>query len=462
MTAPHRILQLRWGTKQADVESKLAETGQSRLAFANAHGFASWQRVTVFLRESSGAPTSPEQASPEQASHAFQRLACLRHANDSTENIASAKAILRDDPRLAEADLWSVACVGDVARVRAFLDDGSDPNATGGYFDWPPLLYACYSRLQASEGSLLDTAKLLLDRGADPNAHYWWGGAYRFTALTGAFGHGESGPRMQPEHRSMHELVEALLAAGADPNDGQALYNRMFADDESVCLKLLLAHGLGREHKTNWRIEAGDGTLVPHPQQTLQYQLTWAVDHRHTERARLLIEAGASLETPGPECAGHGQSYYRRAMLAGLPEIASLMTEHGASPCELSTVDETVAACMAGDRAGVRRLCDANPGIAADVQSAHAGLLHRAASLDLSESIRILVEELGYDVNVRTHNTPLHDAAWSGSAGAARTLLALGADLNARDARFDSTPANWAAHAGRDALAAELKAAAQQ
>ena len=40
-------------------------------------------------------------------------------------------------------------------------------------------------------------------------------------------------------------LARALLAAGADPNDPQALYNRMFGDDDDH-LVLLFEFGLGR------------------------------------------------------------------------------------------------------------------------------------------------------------------------------------------------------------------------
>src|SRR5207237_1397805 len=66
-----------------------------------------------------------------------------------------------------------------------------------------------------------------------------------FTALTGAFGEGEGGPARQPRHPYSVELATALLDAGADPNDGQALYNRMFTPDDDW-LALLFRYGLGR------------------------------------------------------------------------------------------------------------------------------------------------------------------------------------------------------------------------
>ncbi|MFD1237994.1 hypothetical protein ACFQ34_32315, partial [Pseudonocardia benzenivorans] len=55
-------------------------------------------------------------------------------------------------------------------------------------------------------------------------------------------------------------------------------------------------------------------------------------------------------------------------------------------------------------------------------------------------------------------NTALHEAALRADHDMVALLLARGADPTVRDARFDATPAGWAAHAGHSALAAELTA----
>ena len=79
------------------------------------------------------------------------------------------------------------------------------------------------------------------------NAGFVWGATYAFTALTGAFGEGEDGIN-QPPHPHCAALATLLLDAGADPNDGQTLYNRHFkANDDH--LVLLLWSGLG-QHRT--------------------------------------------------------------------------------------------------------------------------------------------------------------------------------------------------------------------
>ena len=53
--------------------------------------------------------------------------------------------------------------------------------------------------------------------------------------------------------------------------------------------------------------------------------------------------------------------------------------------------------------------------------------------------------------------TALHLAAQSGATEAVRALLAAGADRGLRDALYDGTPADWAAHAGADEAAALLR-----
>jgi hypothetical protein len=74
--------------------------------------------------------------------------------------------------------------------------------------------------------------------------------------LTLCFGEGEAGPGRQPRHRAGEDLARVLLSRGADPNDAQTLYNRMFGRDDGH-LRILL------ERRRNFvQAIAGQGRVV--------------------------------------------------------------------------------------------------------------------------------------------------------------------------------------------------------
>ena len=245
----------------------------ARQRIARRYGFLTWRQLEAHVDQ----PVACDDAD-------VLHLACLNYHHDRPIFRQRAREMLIRDPSLAVRDIWHVACVGAADEVSQILDaDPSLIDARGGWFDWEPLLYAAYSRLNLPDRSTLATARLLVERGANPNACYMWGGDCRFTALTGAFGEGEQGPVNQPPHPEWEEFARLLLDAGADPNDGQALYNRMFSRDDR-CLEMLLEYGLNCEHRINWR--SGKGRV-------LDYQLHWAVRNNHVARAKLLVEHGA-------------------------------------------------------------------------------------------------------------------------------------------------------------------------
>jgi hypothetical protein len=164
----------------------------------------------------------------------FLDLACLTYGNDSTERIDGARRMLAARPALAAVDAHTAAATASVEALRRLLgEDLRRASAAGGPRKWPPLLYLCYSRVteQLPEADAVATARLLLEHGADPNAHFMWDGTYRFTALTGAMGEGEGGIVSQPPHAHARALATLLLDAGADPNDAQGLYNTIFRPD---------------------------------------------------------------------------------------------------------------------------------------------------------------------------------------------------------------------------------------
>src|SRR5206468_8786799 len=123
--------------------------------------------------------------------------------------------------------------------------------------------------------STLEVARLLLSRGADPNAGFLLNGSYVFTALTGAFGRGEDNMNEIP-HPEWRALATLLLEAGADPNDSQTLYNRHFEENDDH-LKLLFAYGLGTKASGPWFARMSDPGGGP--AMWLVQELCWAAMH---------------------------------------------------------------------------------------------------------------------------------------------------------------------------------------
>ena len=184
-------------------------------------------------------------------------------------------------------------------RLATFL--AADPGAArrpGGPFRCEPLFYLGYARHdpQIQQTAVLGAARLLLEHGADPNAGYLWHGLPTpFTVLTGVFGEGELGPVRQPRHPHAQALARLLLEAEANPNDGQALYNRMFEPGNDH-LELLFEFGLGTGDGGPWKARMGDA--LDTPEQMVRGDLRWAITHGMTERVALFVEHGVDIVSP--------------------------------------------------------------------------------------------------------------------------------------------------------------------
>ena len=410
---------------------RFAVLADAQLVVAREYGFASWRRLSEHIEE---LVTASRTGEVEQ----FLDLACLTYGNDSTARIDSAKQMLAAQPSLAATDVHTAAATATVGALRRLLDgDPGRASATGGPRNWPPLLYLCYSRVteHLAEADAVATARLLLEHGADPNAHFMWGGTYRFTALTGAMGEGEGGVVSQPPHAHAWALATLLLDAGTDPNDAQGLYNTIFRPDNRW-LKLLLERGLTAAARINWKTDNQVGTL--------DFILGHAASKGFTERVALLLRHGADARGINYY---DGRTHYENALLNGFGEIAEMLVGGGAEPGELSPENRFRAACMSGDEAAARAALQDAPGSLND-----AGTLQAAASLGNVASLRCMLS-LGADANAAADDgtTALHQAAWHDQRAAAEVLVAHGA-RPLRDANHESTPAGWADHAGHAAM----------
>ena len=384
----------------------------------------------------------------------FLRLACLTYAasTDDESRRERARELLTEHPELATASIHTIAAVGDIGAARATLErDPMQARLEGGPHDWPPLLYLAYSRIDSTRPghSTLETARLLLDHGADPSAGYLWEGGYPFTALTGALGRGEGDP---PPHQHSLELARLLLDAGADPNDSQAIYNHAWTRGDEW-LELLLEYGLGEGSGGPWFARLAPSH--PTPAQLVEDALVWAAFYSNEERVRLLVRHVVDVDGRGtrhPIVEGH--TAYQIAVLSGSTEIADILAAAGADTT-LDSVETFLAACMRADRDMVEALLESDGSLVEQAAARKPHLIIRAADLGRADAVRLLVE-LGFDVNHRRRHTALHQAAHDGDLELVRLLIELGADPTIEDDSYHSTPRGWAEHGNRRDVAEYL------
>src|SRR5262249_13955299 len=243
-----------------------------------------------------------------------------------------------------------------------------------------------------------------------------------------------------------------LLEAGADPNDGQTLYNRSFTPDDRW-LEILFAHGLGTGDGGPWAQRLEQQAT---PREMLEDLLLPAASLDFPGRVALLLRHGRD-----PDGQGRRHPVYRdhsplgHAIRSGASRVAELLREAGATEPALDPAETLLAACMRGDADELHRLVAADPALAAEAAARDPERIVLAAELGRTGAIRLPVG-VGAAVNAGHGNTALHEAAYHGNRAVVEVLLELGADPGRRDHGHRATPAGWAEHAGHRELAAWL------
>ncbi len=387
----------------------------AQLVIAREYGVASWPRWKQLVET--------RQLEARARASLLVRAAC-------SGDMRQASMLLASDPSLESFDLYTACVSGADPEVARVLDrDPALARGRGGPLAREPILYACFSRFLRSDArraaGIVRVVRLLLDRGADVNAHFLHhegSETWVQTSLYGAAGIANNA-----------ELTRMLLTAGADvnelhgkPGDGaescglEALYHASeFAD--VTCLRLLLearpplhpkrvsyclARMLDFENPTGVELYLRHGADP-------NFRIPWMHDRTHLHRAvvygrslpivRLLVEAGGDPNARDDL----GLTPFRSAVRNGREDVARLLLGAGADEASLAADDRK------------------RNGLDPDV------LCYAAGRNDVTDVRRLL--DAGADPNALgglDETPPLHWAVWRGSAEAARLLVERGADIH--------------------------------
>lgn len=412
----------------------------AQLAIAREHGFASWTR----LKDEVEARTLELAA----------KVDAFREAIVSARPGRAAR-MLAETPEIAGYDFATAVLLGDTDRVAAYLRrDPSLATRRDPRTGWTALHAACASRLHQLDPGFADglaaVARMLVDAGADPLQP-----SPRWTPLGCAIAATSSG-------RSNRPIVELLLAHGAFAND-EDLYLAGFAHDRHQLLPLLLAHrdrsatleralaapiSTDDTESVRLLLDAGADPRRYRDDDGRPVGAVWAAANAGCSRdlIGLLIAHGADPNLPGPD----GRTPYRLATAAGRIDLLELLRGHGAAE-DATAAELFISACVRGDRRDAQRRLDDDPTLIARLDPDEQAALVRAAEGGNVVAVTLMLD-LGLPLKARGDRgeTALHAAAYSGSADIAQILLERGADVEARDRTWNSTPLGWAAVGSRE------------
>ena len=405
----------------------------AQLVIAREHGFASWPKFRQHI-QALGLDVVSKSSS-------FIEAAITRR------KFIEAKSLLANTPGLTGSSIYSAVTYGDFGTVRTLLD--RNPNLVrtpGGPRGRVPLLYVCFSWFIAErEEEILDTVRLLLERGADPSAAYREEPYidYPCSALYGACG-----------ILNHPTLATILIDAGANLNDNESLYHSV-EHRNHACTRLLLDRGANPigtnalKHQLDYDDIEGLSLLLDHgadpnePDKT-DNALHWALfRNRSAEHIAALIAHGADINTPSKD----GLTPYRLALRHGNRAAAKLIDEAGGNTQTIET-DAFLEAASFQDRDSIQKVLKDSPGILQALSPQELGMIADFAGESTASHITLLLDA-GFPIDARgtLNATPLHWAAWSAKPETVKLLIERGAPIEATGADLGSTPLQWAIHA---------------
>ena len=309
----------------------------------------------------------------------------------------------------ADDSLHSSAYLGDLKKVKNFIESGIDVDAKGEY-GVTPLYLSLINRLHK------DVAEFLLEKGANPNTkdkvdatllHAWaWGGDPDITK----------------------SLIEFLASKGADVNALQGvgrwtpLHSACYRGRGSVA-KVLIDNGADVNTKDN-----RDRT-----------PLHYTVRYKDLSTTSLLIAKGADVNAQR----NNGETPLLIAADCHDMELLELIISNGADITAKDKKGHTVIDhCILEDWAPRKYVVELLTSKGAGVSMLRP--IHLAAYLGNFDQVKAYVDT-GNNVNARSKRgrCPLHTAAVGGQREIIEFLLANGAYINARD-EFGDTPLHYA------------------
>ncbi len=436
-------------------------------ALAREYGLNSWKELKQAL-ESRPAQRPNAPATHSQLVARFLEYACPDHhvRGRPAHQIArhAAMRILQQNPEIAHDSLYTAIVCGEVEDVERILNvqpdlaktkraaTGPDRSGPGGQYDflgdlgdkdWEPLLYLCFTRLPLAKANdqAIAIARLLLDRGADPNAHFMAGDS-SYTPLVGVIGEGEED---RPPHPHRDELARLLLERGAEPYDGQVVYNIHFHGKILWWMKLMYEFSAKAGRSADWDDpewhmldQGGYGSGA-------RWHLRIAVEKNDVELAEWCLAHGANPNAaPESDPRFPQRSLYEHAVRLGHTEIADLLARYGAEKQDvvLGKEDEFVAACLRLDRDQVRQTLAQHPEY---LQSTKA--IFAAAKQDRADVVSFVLD-LGTSIEVEDakKQRPLHVAAANDALRVAILLIQRGAEVDAYEQNYNNTPLDFAVY----------------
>lgn len=392
----------------------------AQLVIAREHGFDSWPRLVEAVEQQRAQALSNAEFVERVLTLALGRGYAAPHP-------ARALALAESRPlRSGPLALVIALVMGDLAAVQR---EWRDPNTALAPWAAPPLVYAAFSslaRLPSHQAALVQTVQWLLDQGADPNAglHEPAFPDHPLPALFGAVA-----------RASCLATTEALLRAGANPNDKESLYHATEQTDRRLLAALVQAGA-------HW---AGTNALLRQLDHDDLNGLRQALDlgadpnearhdgvpplHHALQRGRglpfvqLLVERGADPLARDPH--GHTAALY--AAHSGDSDTLGWLVAQGL-PGPSEPAQRFLAACAAGDDSAARAHLAQHPDAVTRLDAAGLRLLPDQAHRGRLEAVRLMLS-LGWPVATRGDwdASALNQAAFRGDAAMVRLLLAHGA-----------------------------------